>query len=64
MDSEGVEVKELVFTFRDGDPKELLIEMEKQLLKLWNCYALFNEGKWKQLCQLGGWALERRCKEY
>ena len=32
-DSEGNQVKELILTFRDSDPGELLLELEKQLLK-------------------------------
>ena len=62
-DDEGEGVKEKVQTFRDGDPKELLIELEKELLKLGDCYELFNEGKWKKLCRLGGRALEGRCTD-
>ncbi len=52
--AEGVEVKETVNTFRDGDAKELLIELEKELIRLGNCYDLFKDGKWKLLAQLGG----------
>ena len=62
-DDEGDAVKEMVQTFRDGDPKELLIELEKELLKLGDRYELFNDGKWKKLCRLGGRALEGRCAD-
>jgi hypothetical protein len=50
----GREVKENIHTFRDGQPGELLIEVEKQLLKLGNRYKLFQDGKWEELCELGG----------
>lgn len=63
-DIEGNETKELIFTYNDNDQKELLIDLEKQLLKLGDRYGLFSEGKWKYLCQIGGRALEGRCAEY
>jgi hypothetical protein len=59
-DSKGKEAKELIQTFRDSNPGELLIEFEKQLLKLGAHYALFKEGKWKVLGQLGGRSLGGR----
>jgi hypothetical protein len=63
-DSEGNDIKEMVYTFRDGDPPELLFELEKQLLKLGDRYDLFEGGRWKVLCQIGGRALEGRCEKY
>lgn len=63
-DSAGNEVKEMIYTFSDGDPKELLIDCEKQLLKLGDRYELFNDGKWKALCQLGGRCFEGRIEEH
>ena len=39
--SEG-DFKEFIYTFCDGDPPELLIDLEKQLLKLSDCYNLFD----------------------
>ena len=63
-DSEGNDIKEMVYTFRDGDPPELLFELEKQLLKLGDRYNLFEGGRWTVLCQIGGRALEGRCKKY
>ena len=64
VDSEGNEVKELIQTFRDGDPGELLLELKKQLLKLGSRYELFKDGRWKVLCQLGGRALGGRIERY
>ena len=61
---EGNDVKEMIYTFRDGDPPELLIDLEKQLLKLGDRYDLFETGKWKTLGQIGGRALEGRCEQY
>ena len=63
-DSEGNDIKELIYTFRDGDPAELLLEMEKQLLKFGDRYDLFEGGWWKVLCQIGGRALKGRCETY
>ena len=57
-DSEGNDVKEFIYTFRDGDPAELLVEFEKQLLAIGDRYDLFENGRWKVLCQIGGRALE------
>ena len=51
---EGIKVKETISTFHDRDTKELLIDLEKQLIRLGNCYDLFKEGRWKPLAQLGG----------
>jgi len=62
--SEGNDVKEMIYTFRGGDPPELLIDFEKQLLKLCDRYDLFETGKWKVLGQIGGRALEGRCQQY
>ena len=62
-DSTGKEIKELIPTYSDGDRKELLIELEKQLIKLGNRYDLFSEGKWKVLGQIGGRATDGRCNE-
>jgi len=53
-DNEGNEVKEYVHTFHDGHPPELLIEFEKQLFTLGNRYNLFENGRWKVLCQIRG----------
>ena len=57
-DNKGNGVKEYVYTFRHGDLPELLIEFEKQLLVLGNPYDLFENGRWKVLCQIGGRAIE------
>jgi hypothetical protein len=62
-DSTGKEIKELIPTCSDGDRKELLIELEKQLIKLRNRYDLFSEGKWKVIGQIGGRATDGRCNE-
>ena len=63
-DTEGNDVKEYIHAFRDGNPPELLIEFEKQLLKLGDRYDLFENERWKILCQLGGRALEGRSEKY
>ena len=57
----------MIYTFSHGDPKELLIDCEKQLLKLGDRYELSNDGKWKALCQLGelgGRCFEGRIEEH
>ena len=56
-------MKELIYTFVDGDRNELLIYLEKQLLKLGNHHKLFTERKWKVLCQIKGQALKGCCEE-
>jgi hypothetical protein len=56
-DSKGKEAKELIQTFQDSDPGDLLIVFEKQLIKLGACYEIFKEGKWEVLGQLGGRSL-------
>ena len=33
-DGSGQEVKELIYMYKDGDPKELLLQLEMQVLKL------------------------------
>ena len=58
-DNEGNQVKELIPTFRDSDPGELLLELEKELLKFGSRYDLFQDGRWKLLGQIGGRALKR-----
>ena len=63
-DSKGNEIKELVYTFGDSDPLELLIEFEKQLIKLGDRYDLFDNGRWEVLCQIGGRALQGRYAKY
>ena len=30
-DNKGKEIKELIYTYNDGDPKDLLINLQKQL---------------------------------
>jgi hypothetical protein len=61
--SEGNGIKELIYTFRDGDLAELLFKLEKQLLNLGDRYDLFKTGWWKVLGQIGGRALEGRCEK-
>jgi hypothetical protein len=63
-DSKGKEAKELIQTFQDSDPGDLLIVFEKQLIKLGACYEIFKEGKWKVLGQLGGRSLGGRIERY
>ena len=61
---DGTKTKETVSIFRDGDAKELLIELEKQLIRLGNRYDLFKDGGWRVLAQLGGRALGGRIERY
>ena len=42
---EGIEVKETISIFCNGDAKELLINLEKQLIRLQSRYNLFKDGK-------------------
>jgi hypothetical protein len=63
-DIEGNDAKEYVYMFRDSDQPELLIEFEKQLFTLGDRYDLFENGRWKVLCQIGGRALKGQSAKY
>ena len=63
-DEEGNDIKEYIYTFRDGDPAKFLVEFEKQLLTIGDRYNLFENGRWKVLCQIRGRALEGWCEKY
>ena len=39
----------LLLTYSDGDPKDLLIELEKELIKIAKPYDMFSDGSWEQL---------------
>ena len=56
----GDEIKELLQTYSDGDPKDLLIELEKQLIKLAKRYGKFSDGSWEQLVDTFARCLEGR----
>ena len=47
--SAGDKVKELLQTYSDGDPKDLLIELEKELIRIAKRYNMFSDGSWEQL---------------
>jgi hypothetical protein len=59
----GCKVKELIHTFSDGNPKELLIILQRQLITLGKRYYLFENGKWKLLSQVGGRTLDGRIED-
>jgi hypothetical protein len=40
-DDSGQEMKELIYMYKDDNPKELLLQLETQLLKLGDRYNLF-----------------------
>ena len=42
-DSKGSQGKELILTFQDSDPGELLLELEEQFLKFGSRYNLIEE---------------------
>jgi hypothetical protein len=46
-DNKGSDIEEFIYMFCDSDPAELLIELEKQLIKLGNRYDLFENGRCK-----------------
>jgi hypothetical protein len=48
-DSDDSKIKEMILTFCNGNPAELIFDLEKQLIKLGYRYDLFKQGKWKQL---------------
>ncbi len=62
-DKDGDAIKEEVYTYEDGEQKEVLLILEKQLLQLGVRYSLFEEGKWKKLCRIGARALSGECAE-
>ena len=39
----------LLQTYSDGDPKDLLIELEKELIRIAKRYNMFSDGSWEQL---------------
>ena len=57
-DSDDNQVKELIPTISDGDPKEYLIHLIKRLISLGNRYELFEDGKWQQLAQHAARAMD------
>ena len=52
-DKEGNDIKEYIDMYKEGDHKENLLVLEKQLLLLGTRYGLYEEGKWKKLCCIG-----------
>ena len=52
-DKGGNNVKEYIDTYQEGDRKENLLVLKKQLLLLGMHYDLYEEGKWKKLCCIG-----------
>ena len=63
QDAASNDVKELIYQWDDTDPKENLILLELQLLKLGKRYDLFQGDTWKILVQAGGRALSGRAGE-
>ena len=63
LDRNENEVKELVYTFDDGDPKDNAILIVSQLFQLAKRYDLWKEDEWKILTQIGGRALSGRAAE-
>ncbi len=62
-DEEGNDIKEYIDTYKEGDRKENLLVLEKQLLLLGTRYELYEEGKWKKLCRIGSRAMTGNCAE-
>ena len=62
-DSSSNEVKEYIPKFEDGDPKGNIITLCQTCLKIAKKYDYFEDGKWKQIAQAVGRALEGRCEE-
>ena len=56
-DDEDNVIKEMIPTFADGQPLELLISMEKALIEFGKDYELFQDGKWKKLLTIARRAL-------
>ena len=63
MDAANNEVKELVPTYSDGDPKEQLLQLQKIILKLGTRYDLFQDGDWRHLTQVFARALDGKCED-
>ena len=62
-DSNSNKVKEYIPRFADGDPKGNLITLCQTCLKITKKYDYFKNGKWKQVAQAVGRALDGRCEE-
>jgi hypothetical protein len=63
IDRNDNEVKELVYTFDDGDPKDNIILIAAQLFQLAKRDNLWRENEWKILTQIGGRAFSGRAAE-
>ena len=63
VDCNDNEVKELVYTFDDGDHKGNIILIVTQLFQLAKQYNLWRENKWKILTQIGGQAFSGQAAE-
>jgi len=67
-DNKGNQVKELIPTFRDSDPGELLLELVKELLKFGSRYDLFKKmetsrpNRWTSTKRSHCTLLERHCR--
>lgn len=62
-DEEGNDIKEYINAYKEGNCKENLLVLEKQLLLLGMRYNLYEEGKWKKLCRIGTGAMMGNCAE-
>ena len=62
-DVDGNEVKELIYTFDDGDPKDNCVLTQLQLRILGRRYQLWEDDKYKKLTQVGGRAFSGRAAE-
>eukprot|EP00956_Cyclotella_meneghiniana_P034780 scaffold108161_cov35-Cyclotella_meneghiniana.AAC.1 len=58
--SAGDKVKELLQTYSDSDPKDLLIELEKELIRIAKRYGMFSDGSWEQLINTNARCLDGR----
>ena len=57
------EVKELIYTYDDGEPKENVVLVVTQLLQLAERYNLWRDEEWKILSQIGRRAFSGRAAE-
>ena len=63
-DSEDNEVKESINVWKDGDPKDTLIELQKRVFQTFgNRYDYYEDGKAKMLSQTYGRCLIGSCEE-
>jgi hypothetical protein len=62
-DVDSTKGKEYISTFTDGDSKGTLVVLHQTCLRIAKKYDYFIDGKWKNIAQAVGRALDERCEK-